>query len=151
MEKETKQTSISACHPYLANVCLVAKEMGELDAAAGSASYDGSKKWSLAIFMLCSCSGCVLIFLAGITPGINSFSAPVAVQPLRMPAIQPNTNANVQTPITREDTLTIRRYLQTIDSMSQTQEGKAQLDAYFRQRPGLSDSIAVLRKIFYHQ
>lgn len=109
------------------------------------------KKWSLAIFMLCSCSGCVLIFLAGITPGINSFSAPVAVQPLRMPAIQPNTNANVQTPITREDTLTIRRYLQTIDSMSQTQEGKAQLDAYFRQRPGLSDSIAVLRKIFYHQ
>ncbi|WP_298708830.1 hypothetical protein [uncultured Chitinophaga sp.] len=107
------------------------------------------KKWSLAIFMICSCSVCVLIFLSGITPGRSGLSIPVAAEPVRMPAIQPN--ASEYTPITQNDTLAVRLYLHTIDSMQQTEQGRAELQDYFRGRPGLADSIEVLRKLFNHQ
>lgn len=107
------------------------------------------KKWCLAVFMVFSCSVCVLLLLSGITPGSSSLTIPVATEPVGMPSLQPS--ASEYTPISGQDTLAVRLYLHIIDSMRQSEQGRAELNQYFRERPGQADSIEVLRKIFNHQ
>lgn len=110
-------------------------------------------KWSMAqkrlylgIFLTISSAACVAVFLSGLYHRANLSSKAIVIIPMRTPIIQEAHAAKIQ--LNADDTVRVLSFLHLVDSLQKSPEGRKQLDNYFQLRPGMRDSIPILKSIF---
>ncbi len=104
------------------------------------------KRIILTLFLFLSCGTCVLILLNGLSlrPGISADLLPI--NSLRTPIIQQSPASALK--LNAEDTINVLIFLNLIDSLQLTPAGRKQLEVYFQNRPGMRDSIPLLKNLF---
>lgn len=100
----------------------------------------------LAIFLLVSCATCVSVFLSGLYHKPDLANKVIQVAPIRAPIIQQSVSSRIN--LNSDDTIRVLTFLHLVDSLQLSLDGKRQLQKYFEERPGMRDSIPILKKIF---
>lgn len=104
--------------------------------------------WGLLLF----CLVCSSISGFTIWHSLQLPSGGIHIQPMRVPAhsILPGGSSN-ETALTNRQVKRFRMFRQYLDSLQQTQSGKAMYDSIARYRPGLLDSLAFIENAYQLQ
>ena len=105
------------------------------------------KKLYLGLFVTFATICFILIFLSGIHVIKSPQYSAITISPIRAPIVQPH-QVHVSG-LSKEDSLNIRFFLHVIDSLQATPEGRQQLDHFYREHPGIKDSIEWIKKLFH--